>query len=123
MGYNQFIMNVVVLPNNPNATNFRAINGNNTSVGETIGQALDSLSKQVSLEKNSVIYIQDFEPDEFFTAEQQRRMAELMTKWRELRDSDSQLPIEEQAELEQLVELELIGSAKRTAKIADKLGK
>jgi hypothetical protein len=116
-------MNVVVLPNNPNATNFRAINGNNTSVGKTIGQALDSLSNQISLEKNSVIYIQDFEPDEFFTAEQQQRMSELMDKWRELRDSNSQLSIEEQAELEQLVELELIGSAKRTAKIADKLGK
>jgi hypothetical protein len=111
-------MNVVVLPNNPNATNFRAINGKNMSVGETIGQALDSLSKQVSLEKNSVIYIQDFEPDEFFTAEQQQRMSELMTKWRELRDSNLQLSIEEQSELEQLVELELIGSAKRTAKIA-----
>ena len=116
-------MNVVVLPNNPNATNFRAINGNNTSVGETIGQALDSLSKQISLEQNSVIYIQDFEPDEFFTAKQQQRMSELMTKWRELRDSNLQLSAEEQLELEQLAEAELIGSAKRTAKIADKLGK
>jgi hypothetical protein len=116
-------MNVVVLPNNPNATNFRAINGNNTSVGETIGQALDSLSKHISLEKNSIIYIQDFEPDEFFAAEQQQRMSELMTKWRELRDANLALSTDEQKELEQLVELELIGSAKRTAKIADKLGK
>ena len=114
-------MNVVVLPNNPSATKFRAFSGKNTSVGETIGQALDSLSKEFSLEKNSVIYIQDFEPDEFFTAKQQKRMSELMDKWRELRDCNSRLSVEEQTELEQLVESELSGSANRSAMLADKL--
>ena len=111
---------VVVLPNSQNSGNYRAISGKKTSFGKTIGEALDSLTEQISDEPNPVIYIQDFQPDEFFTAEQQNRLSELMQK---LRDNNSNISAEEQSELEKLIDEELEGSGKRVAKIAEKLGK
>lgn len=52
-------------------------------------------------------------PDKFFTAEQQKRLAHLMSKWRTARDSGSKLSTDQQAELETLIDAELEGSAKR----------
>ena len=57
-------------------------------------------------------------PDRFFTAEQLRRLAELMSRWRAARDSGGKLPLGEQAELEALVEAELDGAARRAEVIA-----
>jgi hypothetical protein len=51
--------------------------------------------------------------DDFFTAAQQQRLSELMSKWRTARDSGGSLPLEEQSELESLVEAELLASAER----------
>jgi hypothetical protein len=53
--------------------------------------------------------------DRFFTAEQQRRLEELMTCWRTARDASSALPVAQQAELEALVEAELQASGQRAA--------
>jgi uncharacterized FlgJ-related protein len=111
---------VVVLPNSQNAEIYRAISGKKVSFGKTMGEALDSLNKEISNETNPVIFIQDFQPDEFFTAEQQNRLTELMQK---LKNNSSEFSPEEQIELEKLVDEELEGSAKRAAKIAEKLGK
>jgi hypothetical protein len=83
---------------------------------------LDTLEKQIPNEPNAVIYIQDFQPDEFFTAEQQARLSELMPKWRDARDNNLQFSAEERSELEKLIDEELEGSANRAAKIAGKLG-
>jgi hypothetical protein len=114
---------VVVLPNNQNTGNYRAISGKKVSFGKTVGEAIDSLSEQLKNEPNPVIYIQDFQPDEFFTAEQQKRLSDLMEKWRFARDNNLEFSAEEQSELEKLIDEELEGSGKRVAKIADKLGK
>ncbi len=52
-------------------------------------------------------------PDRFFTSEQQNRLEELMRLWRAARDAGAQLPTEQQAELEALVEAQLEGAARR----------
>lgn len=50
---------------------------------------------------------------EFFSAQQQQRLQELMARWREARDQGQSLPAIEQAELESLVEAELIAAGQR----------
>ena len=74
-------------------------------------------------ERNAVVFVQDFRPDEFFTEAQQLRLSELMGKWRLARDKSETLPADEQAELEKLIEAELEGSARRVEKMADALGR
>jgi hypothetical protein len=59
--------------------------------------------------------IQQLRPDRFFTAKQQRRLAELMQHWRTACDQRTTLSPEEQAELKALVEAELRGAAERAA--------
>ena len=59
--------------------------------------------------------------DAFFTAEQQERLQQLMSRWREARDSGNALPPEEQAELDGLVEAELRASAARAAALRREL--
>jgi hypothetical protein len=105
---------------NQNGKTFSAVSGKNKSYGNTIGEAIDALTKKISTEMNPVIYIQDFQPDEFFTAKQQQRLSELMEK---LKNNNSNFSDEERSELEKLIDEELDGSAKRVAKIAEKLGK
>ncbi len=56
-------------------------------------------------------------PDAFFGESKQRRLAELMARWRRSRDSKSTLSAEEQAELEALVEEEIQASEERTASL------
>ncbi len=115
---------VVVVPNNRRGKNFRAISGEKESFGETVGEALDAMTKELELNgRNAVVYVQDFRPDEFFTAEQQLRLAELMEKWRNARDKNEMLSADEQMELEQLIATELEGSARRTEKLANQLGR
>ena len=115
---------VVVLPNNQRGKNFRAISGEKESFGETVGEALDAMTEKLELKgRNAVVYVQDFCPDEFFTAAQQARLAELMEKWRDARDKNETLSADEQTELEQLIEAELEGSALRAEKLADQLGR
>lgn len=53
-------------------------------------------------------------PDCFFSAEQQKHLAELMSLWREARDRGQVLPPEQQAELDRLVEAELRAATART---------
>ena len=59
-------------------------------------------------------FIQGFQPDAWFTAAQQERLAELMGEWRAARDRGEALPPDQQAELDQLVEAELVAAQRRT---------
>jgi hypothetical protein len=61
------------------------------------------------------------QPDKLFSAEQQQRLAELMTNWRIARDAGTSLPPEEQAELDALVEVELRAACQRSATLASQL--
>ncbi len=91
------------------AGTYRAVAGNFQAVGNTIGQALGFLPQaQLDASENAtLVVLQRLRPDQFFTAEQQQRLQELMGRWRTARDSGTALPSEEQAELEALVDAEV----------------
>ena len=113
---------VLILPNNQNGKHYRAVSGEKESFGETVGEAIDAMAEELELMgRNAVVYVQDFRPDEFFTEPQQRRLTELMQKWREARDEGEMLALDEQTELEKLIEDELVGSGKRAEKLANRL--
>lgn len=95
---------------------YRAIAGDKYSVGKTAGQALDALTIQLGeIEFSALLVIQSFRPDSFFSAEQQKQLSELMNLWRLARDQGQELPPEQQAELDRLVEAELRAATVRTA--------
>ena len=52
-------------------------------------------------------------PDRFFSAQQQRRLEELMQRWRTVRDAGKPFSASEQAELNALVEAEVQASGVR----------
>ncbi len=101
---------------------YRAVAGGNQSMGRTAGEALDALTPRLSGEElDTLIIVRNLRPDRFFTAEQQRRLEELMTKWRRARDTSARLSPEDQAELENLVDGELLAAAERAAAISQDL--
>jgi hypothetical protein len=68
-----------------------------------------------------LLVVQHLRPDEFFTAQQQQRLQELMNRWRAARDAQRSLPCEEQAELDGLVEAEVRAAAQRAAALVRKV--
>ena len=113
---------VLVLPNNENGKHFRAVSGEKESFGETVGEAVDALTVQLENGNDETLYIvQRWSPDEFFTAEQQKRLSELMQKLHEAQDRNQKFLPEEREELEKLIEAELEGSGRRAEKIAQLL--
>ncbi len=97
-------------------TSYRAIAGDKHSVGKTAGQALDALTVQLDeAEFSALLLIQSFRPDRFFSADQQKRLSELMSLWRLARDHGQSLLPEQQTELEGLIEAELKAATARTA--------
>ena len=102
---------------------YRASAGDKQSVGNTIGEAIDALTPQLSEEEStSLIIVQSLKPDRFFTDAQQQRMEELMTQWRTARDTGAHLPTDEQTELEQLVDAELKGATLRAEALMREAG-
>jgi hypothetical protein len=94
---------------------YRAMAGDKRSMGKTAGQALDALTAQLEYaEVGGLLFIQGFQPDAWFTATQQQRLAELMEGWRAARDRGEPFPPARQAELERLVEAELTAAQRRT---------
>ncbi len=117
---------ITILPENVGAQNasFRAVAGEKKSSGKTVGEALDALTAQLGEdESGTLVVIQQFRPDKYFTATQQARLSDLMNKWRSARDAQQQLSVAEQSELEALVAAQLEGSAQRTEAMMSKLGK
>ncbi len=95
---------------------YRAIAGDKYSIGKTAGQALDALTIQLGeIEFSALLVIQSFRPDSFFSTEQQEKLSELMNLWRLARDQGQELPLEQQAALDRLVEAELRAATARTA--------
>jgi hypothetical protein len=58
---------------------------------------------------------------QFFTAEQQQRLTELISIWRTARDRGDTLPAEQQAELDDLIEAELDATAERAKAILSQI--
>ncbi len=57
----------------------------------------------------------NFQPDQFFSIEQQKRLSELMSMWNTARNQGQTLPTEVQIELESLVNTEFNAAIARTA--------
>jgi len=99
---------------------YRAVRGKQQAEGKTPGQALDSLEKLLTDEEgtaSSLVILQRFQPDTFFSKPQQERLQELMTQFHEAINMDTTLSQEERAELEQLIDTEWIAAIARAATI------
>jgi hypothetical protein len=111
---------ITVIPDDPRATTtpYRAVAGETQATGPTVGQALDGLrSKLGEPNETTLVIVQPMTPDKFFTAEQRDRLATLMGRWRTARDAGQQLPPDEQAELDALVEAEVRAAGERAARL------
>lgn len=113
---------ILPVPTPTGNVDYHAIAGGRRSHGKTAGEALDALTAQLPEdESGTLIVIQEFRPDAFFTVDQQKRLSELMMRWRAARDGGYALSTKEQAELDDLVELELRASADRTTALLHEL--
>jgi hypothetical protein len=115
---------ITIFPENPRAPTprFRAVAGEKQSVGATAGEALDALTAQLGEpQATTLVFVQPMQADALFTAEQQQRLAELMTRWRAARDAGALFPPAEQAELDTLVAAELRAAMQRSEALAGQL--
>jgi hypothetical protein len=105
---------ILPLPTKDGDISYHALAGDKESIGRTAGEALDSLTSQLSNdEKGTMIIVKNHKPDQFFGAEQQERLAQLMNDWREARDQGSEFPNDKYLELRALVDAELEATAER----------
>lgn len=101
---------------------YYAVAGDKQSFGQTAGEALDALTKQLAKDESStLVIVQSLRPDTLFTAAQQKQLAGLMERWRLARDRNQTLPADEQSALEELIKAELLASAARTDTSLDTL--
>jgi hypothetical protein len=109
----------ILAENDPAGTKYRAIAGARQSVGSTPGQALDAIAASLpESESGTLVVVQQFRPDGFFTAPQRQRLDDLMSRWRAARDRGNALPEAERAELEALIDGELRAAVARAVAIA-----
>ena len=95
---------------------YRAIAGGHQAIAKTAGAALDAVTAQLRLDDTgTLVIVQSHRPDQFFTAQQQQRLSELMARWRAVRDVGDSLPPAEQAELDALVDAEVRASGQLAA--------
>lgn len=107
-------VSITPVPHESNGISYLAVAGNKQSVGNTAGEALDALTALLDAKPGvTFVILQSGQPDEFFSAQDQRRLADLMDRWRLSRDQGKPLPQPLQNELETLVEAELRASAAR----------
>jgi len=95
---------------------YRAVSGRNQAMGRTAGEALDALASQLPREDaESFVIVRSMSPDQFFDAEQQRRLQALMALKRGAIAGGTHLTDSEETELEQLVDAETRAATKRAA--------
>jgi hypothetical protein len=115
---------ITVLPTDPQPTpsGYRAVAGDQQETGSTVGQALDALTARTGPPKDTtLVVVQPMRPDMQFTADQQRRLAELMDRWRAARGGGAALAPADQAELEELVKAEVRAAGERAAALLRQL--
>ena len=117
-------VSILPIPTDHGEKSYRAVAGDRQSSGKTAGEALDALTAQLGEEElNTLVIVQHHCPDRFFSAEQQKRLEELMDRWRNAREAGRALSSEEQAELDALVDAEVRAAADRAAALASELGR
>jgi hypothetical protein len=112
-------ISILPVPAEEGGTAYCALAGDRHGAGKTPGEALDAILDKE--ESATLVLVRRSQPDQFFTAEQQQRIAELLARWRATRDEGSTLAPAEQAELAGLVEAELRAAGQRAALLADEL--
>jgi hypothetical protein len=101
---------------------YRAIAGQQQSVGKTAGEALDALTSALPEQTSStMVIVQHQRPDEFFSVQQQARLKELMLRWHGARDGGPALNSAEQRELDSLVEAETYAAGQRATALLKEL--
>jgi hypothetical protein len=111
-------------PGNPGSMTYRAIAGRTQAMGRTAGEALDALTAQLSPEAiQTLVIVRDMKPDEYFDADQRRRLAELMSLRRAALAGAASWSPADAAELEHLVGAELLAATRRAEALARDLGK
>lgn len=116
---------VAILPVESDAgpLTFEAVAGQCVASGETAGEALDALTERFpEVGDESLVLVQRFRGDSYFSGEQQRRLQELMQRRRTARDGGVLLVPTEGEELERLIEAEIIASGRRAADAATRVG-
>jgi translation initiation factor 2 beta subunit (eIF-2beta)/eIF-5 len=101
---------------------YRAIRGDRQAAGTTPGQALDTLERMLAMQggvekEGTLVIVQRFRPDAFFTAKQQARLQELMSRFHEACNTGQDLSPEEKQELERLVDAEWRAAVERGSAI------
>lgn len=87
---------------------FRAIAGDRQSLGKTMGEALDALTAEWGDSvQETIVLIQRFQPDQYFTQAQYDRMQALLAR-------RPTLTPEERTELEALIDAEVDATVART---------
>ena len=107
---------ISIVPEQPSTLEprFRAVSGQRQSSGKTPGEALDAMIAQLNEPvPGSMLVVQQMQPDRFFTHFQQKRLGELMERWREARDSGNTVSAEDQSELDRLIAFELEATVQR----------
>lgn len=114
---------IEILQEQPNAeeTIYRAVCRDWQTVGATPGAALDAMERLVAASSENgdgtVVIVQRFRPDAFFTSGQQARLQELMKRFHEARAAHQELAPEVRKELETLVDAEWLAAIKRADEI------
>lgn len=103
-------------------TVYRAFCGEQQATGITPGEALDLLEQNPASQgheenSNTLIIVQRFRADNFFTAEKQLQMRELMDRFHHANDAGNQLVLAEKQELETLVDAEWNAAIERAEAI------
>src|SRR2546426_3522760 len=99
---------ILPVPSESGRISYKALARDKESTGRTAGEALDSITAQLASEETgTIVIVQNFRPDRFFSAEQQQRLGTLMQNWRSARDRGAELIPADQAELDGLIEAEL----------------
>jgi translation initiation factor 2 beta subunit (eIF-2beta)/eIF-5 len=101
---------------------YRAMSGDQQVASTTPGQALDILERMLAVQgkeehEGTLIIVQRFRPDAFFTTEQQARLQELMNRFHNACSTGQELSPEEKQELERLVDTEWQAAIERGAAI------
>ena len=113
---------ILPVPTHQGGVVYCAASNGKRSQGATPGEALDALNAQMSdVDRSTVVIVQNRQPDEYFTSDQQQRLRDLMTRWREYRHVGKSLPEPELAELNALVDAELEGATARAAAMVNEL--
>jgi hypothetical protein len=91
------------------------------AAGTSPGAALDAIERVVAAShedgNGTVVIVQHFRPDAFFTGRQQARLRELMEHYHAAHATGNELAQEERQELETLVDAELQAAINRGAEI------